>query len=872
MAATLAEGSALAAEMAGKASAAAATAVRAAASAGDNANAAAQSADAAADSAAAAGGYAGDARAAANEARGHASAAKAAAASAALLADQSATAAFESRTAANNAATHARNAAAAAQLAVEHAGEASSQAALANTHAAAAKKAWETADAAAKSAKTTFDLARQADANELTARNKGGIQQVSTRRSLMHGAVSGLAKAEADRRALTTAAASLSAEATKPETDLAALADRGRKFALQVLGLSTPISQDAAARALAGTDQDVIEYLRTGWREAEQREIRERVVQLSHLSPYPSVRTAAAEALKGTLDQIEAFYTTGQYTAGKTDMSVAVTALYNKGGVGVKEAALAALDDGSGKALARFLEVTQYSARFVDESVLATQLFNSSTSGPEVKSAAEIALAGTAEDVHQFVTVGRYTADRKDKLTKQHEAQVRRLVSEASLIAATANKNRWLAAEAAAKANKADAEATAAANQATASAEQAAGYSADADTAADAAATSASEAKQSATTALNAANRADAEADAAEASASRAEASAAHAQQSAAAAGDAADLARASALAAGQNAEDAKAMATAAWEEVKTELEKEIAAELKKAEEARKAENEKNLRESSNNTERCLVVIPRATHWEDCDQVERKKEQSREFITGLWGLIWSYSGGEDISQDCIQNPALGGCSLALLSILPWGKLKLLKKASDEIEDIANGFKKDKDADVQLPKCPVPSVSGAGLQTLLGESSQSSQSFTSEVQTAGASVTLAASGRFNCDPEAEWNLLPIWKKGDHTRGRWTTPDGETRDIISGSRKESAAEIDWVSDRLRNAVPPRLKGSAKSGDADHAEQKLAALMGMSKGKITDTDIVINFPTGPCSQTNGCSDVLDILLKDVGVMRVH
>ncbi|MGW5002531.1 DddA-like double-stranded DNA deaminase toxin [Streptomyces hydrogenans] len=855
MAATLAEGSALAAEMAGKASAAAATAVRAAASAGDNANAAAQSADAAADSAAAAGGYAGDARAAAREARGHASAANAAANSAALLADKSATAAFEARTAANNAATHARNAAAAAELAVEHAGEASSQAAIANEHAAAAKKAWETADAAAKSAKTTFDLARQAEANELSARNKGGIEQVNTRRSLMYGAVSGLAKAEADRRALNTAAANLAAEAGNPATDPASLAARGRKFALQVLGLSTPISQDAAARALAGTDQDIIEYLRSGWREAEQREMRERVVQLTYLSPYPSVRTAATEALKGTLDQVEAFYSTGQYTVGAADMAVAVTAIHDKGGVGVKEAALAALDDGSGKALARFLEVTQYSARFADESVTATQLYSSSGSGPEVKSAAEIALVGTAEDIHQFVTVGRYTADRKDKLTKQHEAQVQRLVSEASLVAATANKNRWLAAAAAAKANKADDDATAAANQATASAEEADGYAAAADAAADEAETSAAEAKQSATTARNAANRADADADAAEASATRAEASAAHAQKSAAAAGDAAAEARASALEAGLNAEDAKEMATSAWKEVKIELEKEIAAELKKAEEARQNEKNENLRDRQNNSENCLVVIPRATHWENCEKLEKQNEQTREFLKGLWGFTWSASGGEDI-QKCIQDPAIAGCALAIIGILPWGKIKLLKKVGDEIEEIANGFRKKKDGKVEIPDCPT-----------LPRQSLSSQ--TSYITQAAYSTADDFPPIF-CDRDAELEALgPFTGK---TRGRAKSSDNRKWDediLESGHQMRDAELIDWVNKKV---VSEGITTGYKVWSRFHVETKFVAIMATSKPKVTNADLVINKPEGPCPEKLGCDDILSRLLNGVGTLRVH
>ncbi|MEV6954623.1 ALF repeat-containing protein [Streptomyces sp. NPDC051183] len=101
--------------------------------------------------------------------------------------------------------------------------------------------------------------------------------------------------------------------------------------------------------------------------------------------------------------------------------------------------------------------VGQYSARNSDEQVIASLLVN--TGGPEVKAAAKIALAGPADQLHDFIAVGQFMADRKDKLAEHHKNQVDRLIAEASGIAAKANKNRWRAAEAAAKAAAAKAEA-----------------------------------------------------------------------------------------------------------------------------------------------------------------------------------------------------------------------------------------------------------------------------------------------------------------------------------------------------------------------------------------------------------------------------
>jgi hypothetical protein len=92
--------------------------------------------------------------------------------------------------------------------------------------------------------------------------------------------------------------------------------------------------KDAAARALSGTDADVIAYLSTGWDKAVADEMRQQVADIATVSPYEAVRTAATEALKGTDQQIRDFYTTGQHEAAKTDYRVEATTLANEGGPG----------------------------------------------------------------------------------------------------------------------------------------------------------------------------------------------------------------------------------------------------------------------------------------------------------------------------------------------------------------------------------------------------------------------------------------------------------------------------------------------------------------------------------------------------------
>ncbi|MEU6059662.1 ALF repeat-containing protein [Streptomyces sp. NPDC047097] len=654
------------------------------------------------------------------------------------MADRSASAAFEARTAANSAAQHARDAAAAAQEAVKHAGEAANAAAQATKHAEAARKASDAAAAAVVTAKKVYALARETEADDLATRTDAGIENARTRHAVLLGVITDAAGEEAKARALDATAATLAAEAARPDVDIPVLAGKGRRLALDALKLRGPIAQDAAARALAGSDQEVVDYLRTGWREAAQRDARERVFQLGYDSPYPSVRTAAVEALKGTPEQILAFYTTGQFTAGSADMAVAVSKIYSTGGPGVKEAARLALADGSGKALVVFLAVTQYSTRLADEQVAASKSVGDAAVGPEVKAAAKIALAGSADRMHDFVAVGQYTADRKDRLAQQHTAQVQRLIAEASLIAAKANRNRWLAAEAALRANNAKAEADKAAAEAVKSAKDADGYATDADKAATAAESSAAQAKQSATVARNAAAAADRDADAAEDSAAQAEFSAQYAHDSAARAGAAAEQARASALAAGKDAADANRMAVQAWGEVKEKLEKEIAEAARKEKEEHERQQEAQKKKEDRKNQKCVRLIPHGHTYEPCDEADARHERTREHMTIAIGFAREYLFAN--TEKCVKDPNFGDCALALTEVVPAGKLKLLGKIDDAIQSLADAMKLKK----------VPPVCGIRPRSLAKADSRAVS------MVAAPAVAAAQPGD---DPRVFTNLLP-----------------------------------------------------------------------------------------------------------------
>ncbi|WP_435191650.1 polymorphic toxin-type HINT domain-containing protein [Streptomyces sp. bgisy126] len=688
-AATAASTSAVAAENAGKASAAAAIASKSAKSASANANAAAAAAEQANNYADAAGVHSNEARVAAAEARRHANAADAAADRSESLANRAATAAYAARDAANSAAAHANKAADYADEAATQAGNASTYAAQAAKNATAAKLAATTAKAAVTKAQEIFTLARETENADLLTRTDAAVERARSTKNLSDAAISGSAATQVEAFSLSGTAATLAQEAARPDVDVQATAAKGRQLAMQAMKLLGPWHQEAAARALSGTDQDVLDYLRTRWKEADSNDVHQRVVDLSNQSPYASVRTAATEALKGTAEQITAFYKTGQYDAARADMRVEVARLATIGDTSMQAAAKAALDDGSSKALATFLQIGQYGARLTDEKVITARL--ATIGGPEVKAAAKIALAGPPELIHEFITTGQHMAKRKDDLATHHVHQMQVLLHQGSRIAAKAQENAARAAEAAALAKGASADAQKAKADAEASKADAEKYAADANASATAAEQSAADAAVSASTARNAANQAAQDASAAENSAANAEFSAAYARDSARKADQAADQARASAAAAGKSAEQAEADAKAAWTTARELAEKEIAEALRQAAEERKREEAERASRDGQRVcvphptrETMAYIMPCAASPGD-SVIRSMPDYASDPV--FRAIIWELTGLADI-EACIKNPTALGCVMAVAGVTPWGKLKLIGK----IDDAIDGFK------------------------------------------------------------------------------------------------------------------------------------------------------------------------------------
>ncbi|MEU2155431.1 DddA-like double-stranded DNA deaminase toxin [Streptomyces sp. NPDC019396] len=676
-----------AAEKAGEASNAAAAASAAAKGASTNARAAATAAEEANAHADAAGLHSNDARQAAAEARRHANAADRAADRSAALARRAASAAYGARDAAKSAAAHANKAADFAEEAAKHAGNAATYAAQAQKSAIAAKAAADGATAAVNKAKEIFALARETELADLENRTDAAIERARSMKAASESSVSASATAQKQTLALNATATELAQEAARPDVDIQATAAKGRHLAMQAMKLLGPWHQEAAASALSGTDQEVLVYLRTRWKDANHNDIRQRVVNLSIQSRYASVRSAAKVALTGTPKQIEAFYTTGQYDAGIDDMKVDTARLTNTGGPGVREAAKTALADGRSKALAAFLHLGQYGELITDEKVTAARL--AETGGPELKAAAKVALAGPPELLHEFVTVGQHMAQRKDDLATTHINQVERLIAEGSLVAAKAHEDAWRAAQAAANAKKAEQDAAKAAAEAQKSKALAAKYAADADASADAAERSASQAAASAATARSAAQRAKTDAAAAEKSAADAEFSAAYARASAERADRSANDAKSSALAAGKSAKEAEVAATEAWTAVRALAEKEM-------EEARRqAEQAQEERAADSPETFCMDIfagmhqwLPINTTWCDGGAIDTAVDLAKDPRT--YGTIaWELSGLADI-EACMENPTAGICTMAAVGVTPWGKLKLIPKIKKGIDALEAG--------------------------------------------------------------------------------------------------------------------------------------------------------------------------------------
>ncbi|UQA97088.1 hypothetical protein K9S39_39135 [Streptomyces halobius] len=687
-----------AADEATKAATQAGVAAKSAASAGANALMAAESAERASSYAGQADAHAAAARRAAAQSRRQAEEANRAAGTAESLARQAAAKAREARDAARKAAQHARESADAAEKAAKYAGQAGKAAERSAVHAKAAREAANEASSAVAKAKATYKLARKIEDAELLTRTHKGIEQAKELKSKadelqseQDADVRQEEQFEAQARRLTT-------EAAKPGVDVKDVATKGRKAALLAMKVRGPWGRAAAAAALGGSDQDVAEYIRNGWKLAAAQDERVQAERLASESSLAAVRQAAEKALKGGPTQISEFLTTGQYQAGASDFRVHIAQIINEGGPGVQQAGRAALNSNSPDQYRKFILTGQYTARYQDERVRAAQLANSG--GPELKAAARIAMESPPYVLHAFIGHGQYMAKRKDLLAATHKARVQQLIAESARTAATAQQNAFEAEKAAALAAHKAAEAKSYARQAKESAASAKKSADQARGFAKNAKASAARAAESAKTARKAAADANRAAENAALSVNDASVSAELAHVSASIAWTSAKKARASALAAGK---DAKAANKAAKDALKIAVEKAMA-EAKAQRKAEADAKEKAHQEAGRRASelyRCgmlgcdaRVSSPNFPTWctknrlmcdilADADNIE-------EAMRGIWNVEKKILGLESL-EACAKDKDILTCGDLFKDVLISSKLKALRTAYETLNHLSKGW-------------------------------------------------------------------------------------------------------------------------------------------------------------------------------------
>nr|BFD94188.1 SCP1.201-like deaminase [Kitasatospora sp. Xyl93] len=572
----------------------------AALSAKGNADSAAGSAEQAGAYADSAGGQSAKAKQAAAATRRQAAEAGRAAAAAQQLAGE---AAQQSQVAAEllkSAGEHAAAAAQAARDAADHAGQSANAAQESTDHANAASGYANEAQGAVDKANAVQDLARRIEAEDLTDRTAVAVEKARQAKAEEQAKQTQVDQAVQDVQKAKAEAERLAQVANQPGATPAQVATDGRKLALISRKISGEWGAAAAEAALTGSDTVVLDYVKTGRREAEGRDARETVAGIHKNSDNDAVRTAAYAALQGDATRIDAFVNSGQYEAAAPENRLTITRISDKAGPAVKAAADAALRVNTPAALRDFLGKGLADAQAADDRLTATRLEDAPATEPELRAAAKIALEGPVQGLRAFVAEGQYTSQQKDQLTALHMADVQSLIAQATAASATAAQNAATAQAAAAIARAAADEAKGYEAAAQASANTAAEHVARAQAAADAAQASSAKAAASAKTANTAKAAANHDAASAVHSAGRAERSAGQARAAAAEAHESASEARASAEAAGQDAtaaqvsaDDARANYQAKFDaEQKAEADR-IEADRRVAEKQAQAEKQK---------------------------------------------------------------------------------------------------------------------------------------------------------------------------------------------------------------------------------------------------------------------------------------
>ncbi|MET8546810.1 ALF repeat-containing protein, partial [Kitasatospora sp. NPDC004799] len=300
-----------------------------------------------------------------------------------------------------------------------------------------------------------------------------------------------------------------SAAATEPtggEVQLSA-----RDVALQAWLNSGPRTHELAEAALAGSDQDVKQFVDNVLAGAQSADDLLAATQISSVGG-PKVREAADKAIEGTAADRRAFLQSGWQEALNADRRLWITRITDPAtgaGPSLQAAGDAALRGNTSDDLQRFLTETQFTAKDADDRVKLVQILSSG--GVNTQAAARAALNGSIQDVRDFLASGQYVAQNRD----MERASIALLVQQAKDAGAQAAQESAAAIEAKNTAVHEAQEAMKAAALAASETQQAGNDAARATEAANRAASAADRAGAAARTALSAARAANAGARAA---------------------------------------------------------------------------------------------------------------------------------------------------------------------------------------------------------------------------------------------------------------------------------------------------------------------------------------------------------------------
>lgn len=541
----------------------------------DEAIKAADDNDAAGQAAQAAGGDAKDAVAASKVARANAARADRAVQSAETYFNQAIDAAYAARDAARRAAADAQAAAAAAREAAADAGNAALAASRATKYAQGAVDAANAAVAAANQATLVYTDARKAEADRISvaedqalADAQDALQAYNQQAKQADWNTAQVAQRDAETNRLI-------AEAQNPDTATSVAVTDARKVAFALMTSSQgDNTRQAAQEALRGTDEQAVEFVRTGLPAATALDDRLTATNIAAATDNTRLRAAAEAALQGSDADVTQFVQTQDYPNRTTDDMIKVdqvmAAAKKSGDVVLANAAQGALDADTDQAFRDFLDRGQYTAEETGQQVQVDNLMAAPDSGPEMKAAAQAALEGPPTVVAGFLDSGQYTAAERDADTAAHLAVVDGILDKTNEAAQTALQR---AQEAQAAAFNANGDATKAAQystQAAQSAQNAANYANNAKASAASATASVQKAAAAVQSARAAATRANNSADRAIASAAWAIDSHKQAVDAARKAHDQAVAARQSAIDAGNDAKTAAAAAQHAYNDYVT--------------------------------------------------------------------------------------------------------------------------------------------------------------------------------------------------------------------------------------------------------------------------------------------------------------